>query len=154
MLAILLSSIKCSLAGSSFINHCFVNVIMIASLFSLTDVVQVWNSSSYCSNNVIYSCCDNTPFINWGIFEQGTHIASWTVSHFTSRLRRETEPIEAVVEVTYSNLTFIASTIILTLPLDHQPYTIYCNSDIARNIPRASASKSAIMQNIVSYDVK
>ena len=104
---------------------------------------------------MIYSCVsEDLPILNWHILEQGTLIASWAVSHFSRGLRRETDPIEAVLEVTYSNLTFIASTIILTLPLDHQPYTIYCNSDIARNIPRPSASKSAIMQNIVSYDVK
>ena len=85
---------------------------------------------------MIYTCVsEDIPILNWDILEQGRRIASWGISHFSSRFRRETEPIEAVLEVTYSNLTYIASTIVLTLPLDHQPYTIRCNSDIARNIP-------------------
>ena len=99
---------------------------------------------------MIYSCVsENTPFINWDITitsEEGRHIVSWTQSHFTNngRIRREREPIQAVLEVTYSNSTSIASTI--TLPMEPQTYTIQCNSVIARNIPRTSiASKSAIL---------
>ena len=101
-------------------------------------VWQVWNSSSYCSNNkLIYSCVSDSPGINWDISEQGRLIASWSVSHFTNngRLLRESEPIEAVLEVTYSNSTFIASTIKLTISMDLQ---IQCNNIIAKNIQRSS----------------
>ena len=108
-----------------------------------TSVWQFWNSSSYCSNNtVIYSCVSSeTLFINWDIFDQGGKIASWGVSHFSERLTRVNEPIEAVLEVTYSNSTFIASTIIVTLPVP-ETYTIKCNTIIAENIATSSlASK-------------
>ena len=108
---------------------------------------------------MIYSCVsENTPFINWDITitsDEGRHIVSWTQSHFTNngRIRREREPIQAVLEVTYSNSTSIASTI--TLPMEPQTYTIQCNSIIARNIPRSSiASKSAILsllKNILQH---
>ena len=112
-----------------------------------TSVWKVWNSSSYCSNKVIYSCVsDNTPFINWDILEQGRKIASWAVSHITNngRLIRESEPLETVLEVTYSNSTFIASTITLTTTRDPQTYTIACNRIITENVPRTSLkSKSS-----------
>ena len=93
-------------------------------------VWQVWNSSSYCSHNtVIYKCVsENAPVINWDILEQGTPIASWTVSHFSIGFRRESEPIQAVLEVTYSNSTFIVSTILLKPLMDPQTFTIRCNS--------------------------
>ena len=90
---------------------------------------------------MIYTCVsENSPVINWDISEQGRRIASWSVSHFTNygTLIRENEPIEAVLEVAYSNSTFIASTITLTLTMDPQTYTIQCNKIIARNIPKAS----------------
>ena len=91
---------------------------------------------------MIYSCVNSKKFfINWDIFDQGGKIASWGVSHFSERLTRESEPIEAVLEVTYSNSTSIASTIILTLPVP-ETYTIKCNTIIAENIPTSSlASK-------------
>ena len=96
---------------------------------------------------MIYTCVsENSPVINWDILEQGRRIASWSVSHLTNdgRLIRETEPIEAVLQITYSNSTFIASTIILTLTMDPQMYTIECNKIIARNIPRSSLTSKCL----------
>ena len=96
---------------------------------------------------MIYTCVsENSPVINWDILEQGRGIASWSVSHFTNdgRLTRETEPIEAVLQITYSNSTFIASTIILTLTMDPQMYTIKCNKIIAGNIPRSSLTSKCL----------
>ena len=97
---------------------------------------------------MIYTCVsENSPVINWDISDQGRRIASWSVSHLTNdgRLIRESEPIEAVLEVAYSNSTFIASTIIQTLTMDPQTYTIQCNKIIARNIPKTSVISSQII---------
>ena len=122
-----------------------------------TSVWKVWNSSSYCSNKVIYSCVsDNTPVINWDISEQGILIASWSVIHFINdgRLIRETEPIEAVLEVTYSNSTFIASTIILILAMDPQTITVSCNSIIPENIPRTSFKNKSSFKKLLNISTR
>ena len=122
-----------------------------------TSVWKIWNSSSYCSNKVIYSCVsDNTAVINWDISEQGTLIASSTVSHVTNdgRLIRESEPIEAVLEVTYSNLTFIASTIILILSMDPQTVTVACNSIILENIPRTSVKSKSSFNKLLNISTR
>ena len=135
----------------------FYEVLMCLPSQKDTSVWKVWNSSSYCSNKVIYSCVsDNTPVINWDISEQGIPIASWTVTHFTSdgRLIRESEPIETVLEVTYSNSTFIASTIILILAMEPQIITVSCNSIIPENIPRTSVKSKSSFKKLLNISTR
>ena len=94
---------------------------------------------------MIYSCVsENTPVKNRDVLEQGRLFASWGVSQFTNdgRLIRKSEPLEAVLEVTYSNSTFIASTITLTLTMDPQT-SIIRNSIIAENVPRNSLKSTS-----------
>ena len=121
--------------------------------------MQVWNSSSYCSNDLIYTCInENSPIIIWDVFDKLNVIEHFAVFGNTTR----STVLESVIvgyRVTHINSTSLYSTLVLTELADapsQNNYNIYCNSILADNTPRSSISSmyynkpSAITEIIVT----
>ena len=108
--------------------------------------MQVWNSSSYCSTDLIYTCVNENEAVNiWDIYKQGrsspTNIA--IVGNFPGS--RDLGSTVAVYRVTHINSTSLASTLVLTPTqstnaLSQIFYRIDCNDIRAENTPRSLIS--------------
>ena len=113
-------------------------------LFSV-NVMQVWNSSSYCSNDLIYTCInENSPIIIWNVYDGIRSIAHFAVNRNETG-RSDLRSVVVSYTVTHINSTSLTSTLVLTstqsadAPYQHN-YNIYCNNILAVNTPRSFVS--------------
>ena len=114
--------------------------------------MQVWNSSSYCSNDLIYTCIsEHIAFNIWDIYDEARRIAHYPLIG-NQTAKREIGSAVASFTGTHVNSTSLASTLVLTpTPSADAPsqinYMIYCNNILAESTPRTLVSSKLLSMN-------